>query len=176
MIYKINYDLNHELIIDIVNSFKIVEIGESEIDVYEYTTPEGVNLSAQNRQFAIKSLTHIIKLYKTSFKSINSNLKQVKSKLQHKYPVKINLSIGFEPTYIELAMIFVKSSFRNKGIATSVMNELIEFANTEKINIRLLPSNIFGSDLLKLIEFYQRFGFKFLDNSTHMQYDYKEII
>ena len=181
MIYKITYDLQHELLIDIFNSFDVTPIVSADKtislgDIYEFNDPAGDKLYRLecDYQTAMKSLQDLIRVYSNSFKSTKQKIKQLKSNLQRKFPVKINFSVGFDASYFYISMIVVNQKSRNMGVATKVINNVIEFANSNELNIRLLPSNVFGSDLIRLIEFYESFGFKFLDTSTQMQYNYKQ--
>lgn len=58
---------------------------------------------------------------------------------------------------ISLDLIVVKE--KNRGIGTSVMKELCSYADSKNKVIILSPSDDFGGNVKKLIEFYKRFGF-----------------
>lgn len=62
-------------------------------------------------------------------------------------------------TYIYLEGIKVKHSFRNKGYGTTVLKRLIYYANRTNKVILLEATDSMGSDLNRLIKFYERFGF-----------------
>lgn len=61
---------------------------------------------------------------------------------------------------IYIAMIFVDKVCRGKGIGTKYINEMIDYATRYKKKISLIPSDIFGGNLMKLKKFYKRLGFK----------------
>ena len=48
---------------------------------------------------------------------------------------------------------------REQGLGTEFMERLIEEADKIQYQIALTPSNDFGGDKDRLIEFYKRFGF-----------------
>jgi hypothetical protein len=84
--------------------------------------------------------------------------------LESKYPIDLRLSLttnGSDEQYILLCTIIIeKKSNRNIGIGTTVMNEIISFSNLHKIPIGLNVSDIYGSDLKRLIRFYQKCKFR----------------
>ena len=76
--------------------------------------------------------------------------------------MKIKLAHGFANveknafgSYLHLVM--VDPEYRGKGIATKLMNKVLDKAPRP---IYLLADGEFGSDPQRLIEFYSRFGFK----------------
>lgn len=65
-----------------------------------------------------------------------------------------------DQTWYYFNRLNVPVKIRNQGIATELMNELIQWADSEKINI-LLDINPYGDLSYKqLKEFYKKFGFK----------------
>lgn len=57
--------------------------------------------------------------------------------------------------------IVVQSRHRHKGIGTKIIRLLQEYAKTEKLNIRLLACNCYGTDLEILYRFYYNLGFRY---------------
>ena len=68
----------------------------------------------------------------------------------------------------ELCEIYIKSSFRNLGYGTKILTEIIEICDRDQINMVLEASDDFGSDLSRLIKFYERFGFRCTGRNTQM--------
>jgi predicted GNAT family N-acyltransferase len=59
-----------------------------------------------------------------------------------------------------LSQIVIPKNNRKQGVGTSVMNEVIKYADDHKLRIRLTPDNsIGGSSINRLKSFYKRFGF-----------------
>lgn len=78
--------------------------------------------------------------------------------LNKKYKDKVQrLNVYELPDKISIDLIIVKD--KNKGVGTDIMNDIIEYANKVKKIIILTPSDEFGGDKDKLINFYKRFGF-----------------
>ena len=57
--------------------------------------------------------------------------------------------------------IVVKTKHRQKGIGSKVIKLLQEFAKAEKLNIRLLACNCYGTNLENLYRFYYNLGFRY---------------
>ena len=75
--------------------------------------------------------------------------------------MKIKLAHGFANVEKNmfgsyLHIIMVEPEYRGKGIATRLMNKVIEQSAKP---IYLLASSEYGSDFQRLTEFYSRFGF-----------------
>jgi hypothetical protein len=70
------------------------------------------------------------------------------------------LDIYETKTSIKLSRIIVNPESRDTGIGTSIMKDLIEYADKNRQIITLTPSNDFGGNINRLIQFYKRFGFK----------------
>jgi predicted GNAT family N-acyltransferase len=58
-----------------------------------------------------------------------------------------------------LSRIVVNDSLRDSGVGTSIMNDLVGYADGNKQIVVLTPSNDFGN-VNRLIQFYKKFGFK----------------
>jgi len=60
-----------------------------------------------------------------------------------------------------LSRIIIKPSFRNRGLGSKILDELIRYADANTKIIALTPSSDFGGNRNRLIQFYKKFGFKF---------------
>jgi GNAT superfamily N-acetyltransferase len=106
-------------------------------------------------------------LYKSGFFMLTKIvLKQFCSYLkQDKYKgivqeVKIEYCTDDDDTvYIHLNTIKIKKPKRNQGYGTKVLVDIVNFADKYNVRVQLYASNIFGSDVNRLYEFYERRGF-----------------
>jgi GNAT superfamily N-acetyltransferase len=60
---------------------------------------------------------------------------------------------------LEINLIRVNSDKQGKGIATKIMNDIIEYADKNKKIAHLTPTDEYGSDVKRLTNFYKTFGF-----------------
>ena len=66
-----------------------------------------------------------------------------------------------EGGYLYLSDMYVKEMYRGQGVGSEVMGRLCEFADTNKLDIRCIPSSDDdGSGDERLILFYKRYGFE----------------
>lgn len=73
--------------------------------------------------------------------------------------------------YIHLNTIKIKTPERNQGWGTLVMSDILKFADTQNVRVELYASVIFGSDIQRLLEFYERLGFtKITDDKDNKMY------
>lgn len=101
------------------------------------------------------------------------NLKKIHPYLSLDYKVLENNNI----LYILIGKIKIKSSQHNKGYGTIVMNEILNFSKNNNIPVTLTPDEIYGSDIDRLINFYERLGFIKNDNSEYYgEYIFNKII
>ena len=68
-----------------------------------------------------------------------------------------------------LHLIMVDPEYRGKGIATKLMNKVLDKAPRP---IYLLTDGGFGCDIARLIDFYSRFGFKCKKQRKNEGYPY----
>jgi GNAT superfamily N-acetyltransferase len=61
--------------------------------------------------------------------------------------------------WIELSIIRITPTFKNKGYGTRIMQDIIDYADSNNIIVTLTPSSDFGSNKNRLTQFYERFGF-----------------
>jgi GNAT superfamily N-acetyltransferase len=83
----------------------------------------------------------------------------VSKTLAAKYP-NVALGIGENPTSLNLAKIVVPPEMRNQGVGSSVMKDLIQYADETGKQINLSPSADFGGSPTRLKKFYKEFGFQ----------------
>jgi ribosomal protein S18 acetylase RimI-like enzyme len=89
--------------------------------------------------------------------------------LRIKYNDILEKLIIFEKNnHIEVNQIRINNQHKNQGYGTKIMNDIIEHANKTLKVITLTPTNDFGSDELRLIEFYKRLGF--VKNKNNREY------
>ena len=73
---------------------------------------------------------------------------------------------GEDETWVFFNRLIVPPAIRNRGVATKLMEQVIEWADEEKINI-FNGVNAYGDlNLPQLIRFYSKFGFKKLSKAT----------
>lgn len=72
---------------------------------------------------------------------------------------------------IFLTDIYIKPQYKGKGMGTKIMKELIQFSNSLKLPIQLIPAtdSLHTKSLRRLINFYRRFGF--IENKGNPQFD-----
>ena len=58
---------------------------------------------------------------------------------------------------ISIDLIVIKD--KNSGVGTKIMKEIVQYADNKNLTCVLSPSNEFGGNKKRLIEFYKRFGF-----------------
>lgn len=82
------------------------------------------------------------------------NIKSIKEKFKD-YFKKINIYEYDDKVSIDLII----SNEKNQGYGTKLMNEIIDYCDKTNKTIILTPSDEFGGNKKRLIEFYKRFGF-----------------
>ena len=70
---------------------------------------------------------------------------------------------------LRLITIIIKKSQRNKGYGNIIMSDITSFGDEYQIPIVLKATNIYGSDLNRLLDFYIKCGF-FLIGEDYMKY------
>ena len=61
--------------------------------------------------------------------------------------------------YINFNVLRIKSRQQSKGYGSLILSEVLRLADVENVRIRLLPTNLWGSDLKRLKQFCQKHGF-----------------
>jgi GNAT superfamily N-acetyltransferase len=96
--------------------------------------------------------------------------------LEDKYKdVLTGLDIYEDSKSIKLARIIVNPEYRKTGIGTSILTDLINYADKNKKIVTLTPSSDFGGDKNRLVQFYKKFGFK-LNKGIHKSYEYMDTM
>lgn len=83
--------------------------------------------------------------------------------LDKRYKDKVTrylLGVDFRLKTIEVEMIEIKPSERNKGLGRAIITQLIKFCDTEGFRLVLVPDENFGTPLSVLKTFYTNLGFK----------------
>jgi len=86
---------------------------------------------------------------------------KIEAEIRDKFPEEIEKLHLHETPFgtIEIGLIKIYTRFRNQGIASEIMDMIVNYAdNTNKI-VHLTPTDEYGSDKKELINFYSKFGF-----------------
>lgn len=94
----------------------------------------------------------------TQPETTHSTPSEVAETLKNKYGATIRFSKEGEG-YAVVDYIIIPKENRNKGVGTKVMEELTRTADSNKWDLALTPSDVFGSSEKRLEIFYRRFGF-----------------
>jgi GNAT superfamily N-acetyltransferase len=96
--------------------------------------------------------------------------------LEDKYKSElIGLDIYEDSKSIKLSRIVINPDFRDKGVGTSLLNDLINYADKTKKIVTLTPSSDFGGNKNRLVQFYKKFGFK-MNKGVHKSYEYMDTM
>lgn len=92
-----------------------------------------------------------------------------KNKIQE---LKMEHCTDEDGVYIYLVCIKIKKSQQKKGYGGAIMDEIVQLADKHNVRVKLWVSNVFGTDLKVLYEFYRKHGFFLInkDNDGHMIY------
>lgn len=98
----------------------------------------------------------------------NQELIHLVKLLENKYGNKVELVLDLylinNEFWIKLVSLYVKPKFRGEGLGKLVMKDLVDYADSHLYKMMLEVSDLFGSDPYKLIDFYSRFGFIYINN------------
>jgi predicted GNAT family acetyltransferase len=72
----------------------------------------------------------------------------------------VGLDIYENRTSLKLSRIVIKPEYRNTGVGTKIMEDLVKYADQNTKTISLTPASDFGGNKNRLLQFYKRFGFK----------------
>jgi GNAT superfamily N-acetyltransferase len=86
--------------------------------------------------------------------------------------LKLEYNTDKKTPHIYLSLIQIKKMYRCQGYGSLVMQDIIDFADDQQIEIRLYATNIYGSDLQRLYAFYLKFGF-IMTNKRNGRFKYK---
>ena len=93
-------------------------------------------------------------LLETAQPKVANNLQDI----QNKFP-DVGLDVYENKGTINLSKIVVPKEMRSSGVGSSVMNDLVDYADSTGQKIALTPSSDFGGNVKRLKEFYKSFGF-----------------
>ncbi len=65
---------------------------------------------------------------------------------------------------INLSLIRIKKKLKISGLGTQILNKFCETADKYGIELNLFATDIYGSDLERLMNFYKKFGFEYVVN------------
>jgi tRNA(Met) C34 N-acetyltransferase TmcA len=96
--------------------------------------------------------------------------------LKNKYGDALTaLDIYETKTSIILSRIIINPENRTSGIGSSVMSDLVKYADENGQIIALTPSSDFGGNVNRLIQFYKRFGFK-MNKGYNKNFEFKDTM
>jgi len=95
--------------------------------------------------------------------------------LKSKHPVLQVLRIELQEDGLFLQSVLIKKSQRNKGYGHAIMSEITTYANVHQVSITLWVTDIYGSDLKRLFNFYRKNDF-FLIKPDQMRYSPKPML
>ena len=61
--------------------------------------------------------------------------------------------------YISFNVLNINKHYRNIGFGSKILNEVCKFANEQNVRIELMPTNLFGANVKRLIKFCNHHGF-----------------
>ncbi len=85
------------------------------------------------------------------------------------------LDIYENRTSLRLSRIVIKPEYRNSGVGTKIMEDLINYADQNTKIVTLTPASDFGGNKNRLIQFYKRFGFKH-NKGQYKTYEYSDAM
>ena len=89
--------------------------------------------------------------------SSNKSLKSIDD-IKRNYP-NVDLDIYSSPKGLTLSKIVVPKEARSEGVGSSVMSDLVKYADENNLPIALTPDSSFGGNKTRLKSFYKDFGF-----------------
>jgi len=75
--------------------------------------------------------------------------------------------------YLYLALINIKKSQRNMGYGSAILDDITQLANQYNLQIKLWVTEIYGSELKRLIGFYKKHGLILFKTNSVNQMIYK---
>lgn len=99
---------------------------------------------------------------------LNEEWQEISNRL-YKEGISVRANIGLKD-YMTLSLFLMdlKSLKETPGLGTKGMKELISFADKHNLPTWLLASSNYGSDLDRLIRFYERFGFVYVRDYSYI--------
>lgn len=82
----------------------------------------------------------------------------------------VNFQIEYFSNSNAIYLRYIEVKTKNRGIGSKIIDELKIFAKRVQMKVYLIPDH--NSDMYeKLIQFYQKCGFKFRNNDNMLEYD-----
>lgn len=81
-----------------------------------------------------------------------------RSALEKAFP-QIDFNLSQYGNQATLGKVVIPKELRGQGLGTEFMNALTQAADADGAQLALTPSNHFGGNKARLVEFYKRFGF-----------------
>ena len=104
----------------------------------------------------------------------DEKLTKVSDQLEEEFPkLTIDIYQNDKNEVLTLSRVIVPEDLRGQGIGSDFMNSLTKKADRLGYKIILTPSNDFGGNKARLIEFYKRFGFV-LNKGENRDYSHRE--
>ena len=104
----------------------------------------------------------------------NRYLEEFNSKWKHR-GVDSQVIHGFG-NHIIVAVLKVKDELKGQGLGTQLLSELCDYADKQNLTIGINPSNIYGSKIGRLTDFYQRFGFIKNYGKGKRNFEYSDLL
>jgi len=96
--------------------------------------------------------------------------------LKNKYGEVLKaLDIYETKTSLILSRIIINPEIRNTGIGSSLMEDLVRYADEHGQIIALTPSSDFGGNVNRLVQFYKKFGFK-MNKGHNKNFEFRDTM
>lgn len=109
--------------------------------------------------------------YDTLKESQSYRVPSLQKELLDRFPGLHSLKLLENDFNLELSVIIIKPAYQKKGLLTTIMNRIIEYANTNNLIISLYPSDEYGVPKETLVNAYSKFGFKFNRKPIDKRFD-----
>ena len=91
---------------------------------------------------------------------LNDHAARLRAKYKNKiHEISLEYCTDNQGEYINWNVLRIKPSQQSKGYGSLVMSEIVSIADQENVRIKLIPTNLWGSDVQRLRGFCQKYGF-----------------
>ena len=80
--------------------------------------------------------------------------------------LKLEYCVDKQGQFISLNVLIIKSSQKNKGYGSIVMDAIVGLADQHNVRVRLYATNLWGSEQKRLQGFYKKHGFVLIKNDV----------
>lgn len=103
---------------------------------------------------------------------LDVDVQQFEDDIKRKHPNldTFGVYMNHSKNSLYISDLYVKDKFRGIGVGTSVMTDIIKFADLNKLPIVLIPEPDGKLSVKKLIQFYMKFGFV-VNRGKHINYN-----